>query len=225
MSGKIKLTLILILISFSLLVNAQEKKDPVSKLMKLKGEIENITIKTDKEIITLKGADAKKLLGKLKKVHKHNNKKIVWISNESDNEFIEELEIEVDGDRHISKQLKAKGHIFKTCDDKEDLKIFISRDHDKNAEVIIMDKDGDELVREKIKIEVNDDDDEITVKETITKDGKKEVKTYKGKEAKEFLKKRKIDKGHIVIERLSDCDDEVIELKVLKKKKIEKSKK
>lgn len=174
-----KLLMILILLSTFLLLNAQEKKDPVSKLMKLKGEVENITIKTDKETIELTGAEAEKLLKKIKRLHKHNNKKLVWIT-EDDEDIIH------------TKNLQIKKRLFHSHDDEDNLRIFISKHDDEDNDFLFLDKKTIELIDGDIEIEVENMDGELTVKEIIEKDGKKEIKTYKGKEAEEFLKEKKL---------------------------------
>ncbi|MFH0735191.1 MAG: hypothetical protein V1773_12140 [bacterium] len=159
----------ILMAAFCLSLTAQtvDKKEINKKLKELKGDVKEITIKTDDKNVTFEGKEAEYLLKKIKE--KATEKKFKFYV--TDDEFGDFNCIDLS-------EIGCSAHSF--GDDSLTFSFKFDEDCEPGSS---MDK--------RIEIKLDGDDKIITV--TTKKDGKEEVKTYTGKEADEFLKT--IDKG------------------------------
>ncbi len=146
-------------------LSAQNKKDNSwkSKLKQVKGDVQKIVITTEDGETTFEGQAAKEMLKRIKRESKREMKVEFIGDDDSDGEnvYVIKVDYDEDGEHHLGKDL-----------------------------VWVTESDDDSLnasTKMKINVEVENGEKEVTV--TTTKDGKEYVKTYKGKEADEFLKK------------------------------------
>lgn len=163
-----KVTIILMILAVSF-VFAQEKEKLSKKLKKIEGKAQSITITTDKGTYTFEKDDADALLNKLKPskfsfFHSNSPKSIVI----GDDDITEISDLIDEDDVHVKILGKNKGK-FKvyttTCDE-----------NCSGTEIKVTKKDG-----------------KLTITETKDVDGKKEVKTYEGKDAEKYLEENSID--------------------------------
>lgn len=177
---KIKLSVLSVLFLFisSGLFFAQQKKDLNKKLGKIK-DAKKIVISTDNGDIIFDGKDAQKLLKRMKE----NNRKMIKFIPEDDSILTEDFfGDDSDADVMVWHSENGDKKVIKHIGKGNKMMMFMNDDDD-------FDLIGDKRI---VKIEVEQDSSvnngEKTVTETTIENGKKEVKTYTGKEADEFLK-------------------------------------
>lgn len=212
MFTKLKKFTILMMIFSLLIITAQEeksKKESQSKIAKLKGKIESIKIKTDKEEIELTGEEASEFFKIMKKFHvikKHGKELFItsedfddhdiqifknkgkenfmWVTSDCDEEGTEkkvEIKVKKDGDGlEVTESTIVDGkETVKTYKGKE-AEHFLQKNKTHNKHFIISSK-GHRIKKEFI----DDDEDNVHV----------------------FISKGKIDKNKILIELDEDCLD------------------
>ncbi|MCX6152344.1 MAG: hypothetical protein NTX22_17595 [Ignavibacteriales bacterium] len=207
--NKIGVSIILFLIVGLMNVNvySQSKKEIMEKLKKLDGDVNKITITSDKGEVSFEGKEAKKIFDLLASKEKVKSKKVIVISDDGDSS---------DTNDQIS------------CWQGDD-EIIMFDDEDSLVDKFYWKSKSDDMegknIEKKIKVDVVNGVKEVTV--TTTEDGKEKVDVYKGEEAEKFLKDTEKEAGvdspqkiRIKIEK-NDCDektDHIIIKKINKKK-------
>ncbi len=183
---KIKLIVLSFLfLSFSTVsIFAQHNKDLDKKLSEVK-EAKKVIITTDSGDIAFDGKDAKILLKRMKE---NNLRKRIKFISEGDSMLTENF-LGDDSDKDVIVWHTKNGckKMIKHLGKGNKMMMFMGDDDD-------FEFDGDKkIVKIKVEQDSSINNGEKTVTETTIENGKKEVKTYKGKEADEFLKKMKKD--------------------------------
>lgn len=144
---------------------AQNKTDKLlsKKIKSVKGDVQKIVISTEEGNTVFSGTEAEELFKRLKN-DSDNIFKVLVESDDSDlygaHSFTFKSDSDEDGENHFGKNL-----------------IWVSESNDSS----------DTDIEKTINVEIENGEKIVTV--TTTKDGKKTVKEYSGKEADEFLKK------------------------------------
>ncbi len=162
---------VILMAAFCISITAQkvDKKEINKKLKELKGDVKEIVIKMDGKDVTFEGKDAEYLLKKIKETNKEKKIKVYMTDDEScDTEFIDLSDMDCSSHKLNGDSLSFKFNFDADCD-------------------------PGTCIQKRVEIKM--DGDEKIITETTTKDGKDEVKTYKGKEADEFLKSIEKENG------------------------------
>lgn len=195
-----KLLILAMVITVSVTLYCQEKKEIKEKLKSLKGDVQEITIKTDKETITFNGKDAEYVF---KNIKKQKEKEIKVIVNSEDDDDV----IFLKGDKFNWVDIDSLGNLKKIILDKIDADSLIKFKNFK----FDFNFDDSAFVYKNIKVEMNDDNKKIIIMEK-DKDGNETEKIYEGEEADKKLKeleaegKVKTHKKTIIIHEKDDKD-------------------
>ena len=186
----------LTLFTFSLFSTLLFAQDVNEKMKDIIGEVNKITITTEKGEYTFEGEDAIQLFKKMKS----SGNSFVWHSGEKDGE---------------------KKIVFLDSNNEEHhIEVFGGDDED--VFIISEDIDGEiDDMHKKVKVEIEDGNKKVTV--TTKENGEEKTEVYEGDEADEYIKKMK-EKHHgdmdIFIEK--DTDGKLKKKKIIIEKKTEK---
>ena len=178
---------------FSTLLFAQDVNE---KMKDINGEVNKITITTEKGEYTFEGEDAVQLFKKMKS----SGNSFVWHSGEKD----------------------GKKKIIFLDSDNEEHYIEVFGGDDEDVIVINEDIEGEiDGMHKKVKVEIEDGNKKVTV--TTKENGEEKTEVYEGNEADEYIEKMK-EKHHgdmdIFIEK--DTNGKVKKKKIIIEKKTEK---
>ncbi len=172
-----KILILAMIITVSVTLYCQDKKEIKEKLKSLKGDVKEITIKTDKETITFKGKEAEYVFKNIKK-QKEKEMKFVITSGDDDDEVIY-----LNGDKFD----------WVGCDSLSKMKMikldWVDADSILNTKKFKFDFNIDDssIVYKNMNIEINDGNKKLIIIEK-DKNGNETEKIYEGEEAEKKLK-------------------------------------
>ena len=180
-------------------VSAQEETLN-EKIKNLKGDVEQITIKTTEGELTLSDEDAEKLFKRIKMTS--GNFEYEIITNDGDDHNMKIFTVKIDEDENDGEEEDKKVMVFVSGDDEFEWNSI----------------DGENMMDKDIKIEINDSVKKVTV--TTTKDGEKSVKVYEGEDAEKYLEEHKSEKFEIKLKG----DKKKVFIKKIKEKEVDEKK-
>ena len=180
-------------------VSAQEETLN-EKIKNLKGDVEQITIKTTEGELTLSDEDAEKLFKRIKMTS--GNFEYEIITNDGDDHNMKIFTVKIDEDENEGEEEDKKVMVFVSGDDEFEWNSI----------------DGENMMDKDIKIEINDSVKKVTV--TTTKDGEKSVKVYEGEDAEKYLEEHKSEKFEIKLKG----DKKKVFIKKIKEKEVDEKK-
>ena len=192
-NNSFKFFLIVLLFLFGIAstsIFSQEKEESLKEKIKdIKGDVNKITIVTDKGTVEFEGKEAAELFKNLKAGTLHSGIGL----------FLDEFDVDKDGNRIIIGT--DEGNVFHVFKKDEDENIAIGKSiiwNDEDEGEVIISGLGDDKNYKKIKIE----DEDGNMKVTVTEKENDEEKTteYEGKEAEEYIKKLKDEEGINIVD-------------------------
>lgn len=186
----------LTLFAFSLFSTLLSAQDVNEKMKEINGEVNKITITTEKGEYTFEGEDAVQLFKKMKS----SGNSFVWHSENKDG--------------------KKKIVFFDSDNEEHHIEVFGGNDED--VIVISEDIDGEmDGMHKKVKVEIEEGNKKVTV--TTKENGEEKTEVYEGDEADEYIEKMKEKHdGDMDIFIEKDTDVKVKKKKIIIEKKTDK---